>query len=229
MLEKFLSFFIAVNMCILLCLFGVYITNPNFLDGKQEKISEENEQVLEVITPEPQVTSFPDQSSRKEEDNISTEIPEDDFFKQLCLITYAESGLEEEIGQIAVAATVINRIESSTFPDTLNGVVNQKGAFSSVHNGEIYIMCAEPYLLGYEDVPEGTKEAVRKAINGEDPTEQLLREEASRLGLSEDEFGKGGSLFFYNEKACSEYQIQARECVQVKIKIGNHTFYKVWG
>lgn len=242
MKKEVLAFFEEIIISILIIIIGICAINQDFFSKNQKDISEENEKILVLVTPEPQVTSFVDQSRRKEEltsrednhrnleDNVSTDsLIEDDFFKLLCLITYAESGLEEEIGQISVAATILNRIENPNFPNSLKEVIEYPGAFSSVHNGDIYIMCDEPYLLGYEDVPEVTKEAVRRAINGEDPTEQLLREEAWRLGLSEDEFSEGGALFFYNPRACGKSALQERECIKVQVKIGNHNFYKVWG
>ena len=153
----------------------------------------------------------------------------EDFFELLCKITYAEGGLEDENGQVAVAATILNRLDNNSFPETLEDVINQKGAFSSVHDGEIYIMCEEPYVVEYENIPDITKTAVERAINGEDPTEELLQGEAQRLGLDKKEFVNGGALFFYNPYACGEDALKEREKIQVKIKIGKHIFYKVWG
>ena len=38
---------------------------------------------------------------------------------------------------MAVAAVVLNRVESSSFPNTISGVIYQSGAFSCVSNGSI--------------------------------------------------------------------------------------------
>lgn len=157
------------------------------------------------------------------------EVEEDNEFRTRCKMTYAEAGLEDVEGQIAVAAVILNRQNSSKFPDTLEGVITQSGAFSSVRNGEVYIMTANPYVLEYEDIPERTIEATQRALNGEDPTEQLLWEEAVRLGLDPEEYAAGGALFFYNPNACSDEALQQRANIQCKVQIGNHIFYKVWG
>lgn len=164
----------------------------------------------------------------EEDIQVSTKQYDDNFIDR-CRLTYAESGLEDIIGQEAVAATILNRQESEDFPNSLWDVMTQNGAFSSVKNGEIYIMCSDPYILDYEDIPDCTIEATQKALDGEDPTEELLWNEALRLGLDPEVYAKGGALFFYNPDACSDSALQERECIQCKVKIGHHIFYKVWG
>lgn len=144
-----------------------------------------------------------------EETTIEEETGYDEF-EDRCRMTYAESGLEDIEGQIAVAAVIINREQNSNFPNTFKGVITQSGAFSSVQGGEIYIMTANPYVLDYEDIPERTIEATQRAINGEDPTEQLLWNEAVRLGLDPQKYAEGGALFFYNPSACSAEALAER-------------------
>ena len=95
-------------------------------------------------------------------------------FQDRCRLTYAESGLEDEIGQVAVAATIIHRQYSPEFRADGDFYNVMNNGFSSVRNGEIYIMTRNPYVLYYEDVPERTIRATERALNGEDPTEQLL-------------------------------------------------------
>ena len=150
-------------------------------------------------------------------------------FQDFCRLTYAESGLEQIEGQIAVAAVILNRQGNSKFPDTFEGVMNQSGAFSSVRNGEIYKMTSNPYVLDYEDIPDKTIEATQRALSGEDPTEELLWNEAVRLGLDPEEYAAGGALFFYNPQACSDEALAERANIKCKVQIGNHIFYKVWG
>ena len=50
----------------------------------------------------------------------------------LAKVIAAEARGESYIGQVAVGAVVLNRVDSSSFPDTVSGVVYQKGAFSAV-------------------------------------------------------------------------------------------------
>ena len=77
----------------------------------------------------------------------------------LAKLVYAEARGESYKGKVAVAAVVLNRVSSSSFPNTLSGVVYQSGAFSSVSNGSI------------NNTPNS--ECIRAAldaINGWDPT-----------------------------------------------------------
>ena len=60
---------------------------------------------------------------------------------------------------MAVAAVVLNRVKSSSFPNTISGVIYQKGAFSCVTDGQINL------------TPDDTAiRAARDAMNGWDPT-----------------------------------------------------------
>lgn len=149
-------------------------------------------------------------------------------FQDRCRLTYAESGLEDEIGQVAVAATIIHRQYSPEFRADGDFYNVMNNGFSSVRNGEIYIMTSNPYVLYYEDVPERTIRATERALNGEDPTEQLLWEEAERLGLDPEVYAAGGAKYFYNPNACSEAALAERANIKCKVQIGNHVFYKVW-
>ena len=59
----------------------------------------------------------------------------------LSRIIYAESGAESMTGQIAVGNVILNRMESSRFPNTVEGVIfDRKDAvqFEPVSNGQIY-------------------------------------------------------------------------------------------
>ena len=149
-------------------------------------------------------------------------------FQDRCRLTYAESGLEDEIGQVAVAATIIHRQYSPEFRADGDFYQVMNNGFSSVRNGEIYIMTRNPYVLYYEDVPERTIRATERALNGEDPTEQLLWEEAVRLGLDPEVYAAGGAKYFYNPNVCSEAALAERANIKCKVQIGNHVFYKVW-
>lgn len=78
----------------------------------------------------------------------------------LARVVYAEAEAEPYIGQVAVAAVLLNRINSSSFPNTLSGVIYQTGAFESVSNGRIWAI-----------TPGATaKKAAQAALNGWDPT-----------------------------------------------------------
>lgn len=55
----------------------------------------------------------------------------------LARLVSAEARGEPYKGQVAVAAVVLNRIKSSSFPNSIPDVIYQPGAFSSVYDGQI--------------------------------------------------------------------------------------------
>ena len=77
----------------------------------------------------------------------------------LARIISAEARGESYTGQVAVGAVVLNRIEHPSFPDTLSGVIYQKGAFSCLNDGQFY-----------ENVTDSAYRAAMDAINGMDPS-----------------------------------------------------------
>lgn len=147
-------------------------------------------------------------------------------YELLCEITYAEAGNQTEEQQVAAAATILNRVGSSIFPNTIKEVIMQRGQFASTKNGHIYA-CGK--TVDFSKVPDMTKEAARRALNGEDPTENWLRKEAKRLGLNPVKYGSGGALYFYSPEFTSSSELAARSNIKCKVQKGGHIFYKVWG
>ena len=194
----------------------------------ETQVSTEDEGKPEAEAEEP-VEAEPEQEPEVEQKvQEAQDYSETKEFQDRCRLTYAESGLEDEIGQVAVAATIIHRQYSPEFRADGDFYNVMNNGFSSVRNGEIYIMTSNPYVLYYEDVPERTIRATERALNGEDPTEQLLWEEAERLGLDPEVYAAGGAKYFYNPNACSEAALAERANIKCKVQIGNHVFYKVW-
>lgn len=60
----------------------------------------------------------------------------------LANLIYCEAGGEPYAGQVAVGSVVINRVLSSKYPDTVLGVIYQKGQFSPVGSGRLDIALA---------------------------------------------------------------------------------------
>lgn len=76
---------------------------------------------------------------------------------------YGESRGEPYTGQVAVAAVILNRVNSASFPNTVSGVIFEPGAFTAVADGQIWL------------TPNANaKKAVMDAINGWDPTGEAL-------------------------------------------------------
>ena len=124
----------------------------------------------------------------------------DKDYEVLLRIVEAEAGGEDETGKILVANVVLNRMESSKFPDTVEEVVfqNEGGCyqFSPVSNGRYESVC----------VSEETYEAVERALEGED--------------LSK------GALYFVSEKYADP---ESLKWFQTKLTLlyshGGHNFY----
>ena len=77
----------------------------------------------------------------------------------LARVVYGEARGEPYRGKVAVAAVVLNRVRHASFPNTMSGVVYQKGAFSIVADGQINL------------TPDSDSiRAARDALNGVDPT-----------------------------------------------------------
>lgn len=55
----------------------------------------------------------------------------------LACIIYCEAGNQPYTGQVAVGAVVINRVRSAAYPNTVSGVIYQKGQFSPVASGRL--------------------------------------------------------------------------------------------
>lgn len=77
----------------------------------------------------------------------------------LAKLIAAEARGESYTGQVAVGAVVLNRVEHSSFPDTIAGVIYQKGAFSCVNDSNWGVAANET-----------SKKAARDCINGWDPS-----------------------------------------------------------
>lgn len=77
----------------------------------------------------------------------------------LARIISAEARGEPYIGQVAVGAVVLNRIEHPSFPDTLSGVIYQDGAFTAITDGQFD-----------QPIADSAYQAAREALSGNDPT-----------------------------------------------------------
>jgi N-acetylmuramoyl-L-alanine amidase len=76
---------------------------------------------------------------------------------------YGEARGEPYTGQVAVAAVILNRVQSASFPNTVSGVIFEPRAFTAVADGQIWLT-----------PNENAKKAVLDAINGWDPTGEAI-------------------------------------------------------
>ena len=87
----------------------------------------------------------------------------DEQLHLLSKLVAAEARGESYKGQVAVAAVVLNRVQDSRFPDSIEGVIYQKNAFSVVKNGYISIQATEE-----------SYKAAKEALYGNDPTNDAI-------------------------------------------------------
>ncbi len=92
----------------------------------------------------------------KNDSNISSNNTDLNLLSKL---VYAEARGEPYKGMVAVAATVLNRVADSRFPNTIAGVIYQSGAYTCVDDGQINL-----------EANSQAKKAAQDAINGWDPT-----------------------------------------------------------
>ncbi|AGB40440.1 Cell Wall Hydrolase [Halobacteroides halobius DSM 5150] len=96
----------------------------------------------------------------------------------------AEAKGESLVGQVAVAAVILNRVDSSKFPDSISGVIYQPWAFTAVARGHIWNNTPD----------ERTIRATLAAKRGWDPTY--------------------GSIYYYNPAKVETNWIYTRNVVR---------------
>ena len=77
----------------------------------------------------------------------------------LAKLIAAEARGESYVGQVAVGAVVLNRVAHASFPDSIAGVIYQKGAFSCINDSNWSVSATET-----------SRKAARDCINGWDPS-----------------------------------------------------------
>lgn len=81
----------------------------------------------------------------------------------LARLVYGEARGEPYLGQVAVAAVVLNRVAHASFPNTISGVIYQSGAFDAVADGQIDLAPDAQAVRAAQD-----------ALNGWDPTDGCI-------------------------------------------------------
>ena len=77
----------------------------------------------------------------------------------LARLISAEARGEPYVGQVAVGAVVLNRVEHPSFPNSISGVIYQPGAFSCLDDGQFD-----------QPISESAYRAAQEALNGSDPS-----------------------------------------------------------
>lgn len=88
-------------------------------------------------------------------------------------------------GQVAVGAVILNRVKSSSFPNTIAGVIYESGAFTAVSDGQINVPIKEDSTV---------VKAAQDALNGWDPT--------------------GGAIYYFNPNTATNSWIWSRPLIK---------------
>lgn len=80
-------------------------------------------------------------------------------YQLLARLISAEARGEPYLGQVAVGAVVLNRVEHPSFPNSITGVIYQKNAFTCINDGQFN-----------KPVADSAYSAARDALNGLDPS-----------------------------------------------------------
>lgn len=108
---------------------------------------------------EEEVHVLADEPIEEAEEVVKRYEPDEKEWELLARAVYSEARGEPEVGQVAVAAVILNRLEDEKFPNTISGVIFQPRAFTAVADGQFWYT---PDEKAYE--------AVEKALIGEDPS-----------------------------------------------------------
>lgn len=84
-------------------------------------------------------------------------------YNLLARVISAEARGEPYVGQVAVGAVILNRVQSPSFPNTIPGVIYQPGAFTCLTDGQFN-----------QPVSDSARRAAQDAMNGWDPTDGAL-------------------------------------------------------
>ena len=88
--------------------------------------------------------------------------------KLLAAIIFCEAGNQPYNGKVAVGAVIMNRVNSSRFPNTIKEVVYQRGQFSPAMSGKL------DRVLASGNIPSSCYDAARDALNGANPIGNAL-------------------------------------------------------
>lgn len=102
----------------------------------------------------------------RKQDAVAANMPagfSNNDIRLLAQAVYGEARGEPYEGQVAIAAVILNRLNSPLFPNSVAGVIFEPLAFTAVADGQIYMQPNET-----------ARKAVLDAINGWDPSEEAL-------------------------------------------------------
>lgn len=149
-----------------------YQTKPSKAATQKAKQQAEarQKQPAEKTTQQPKANANKQQNNTpakaRKQDAVAANMPggfSNNDIRLLAQAVYGEARGEPYEGQVAIAAVILNRLNSPLFPNSVAGVIFEPLAFTAVADGQIYMQPNET-----------AREAVLDAINGWDPSEEAL-------------------------------------------------------
>lgn len=182
-------------MAIILLIIGHFVTEARAAERVTETARAERLALEQV---ESSVSIPPCETYSCEEQEVVEQ--EEDLLTTVTKVIYVEARGECYEGQVAVGASVLNRMESEKFPDTIEDVLK---AYAAIDNITVEML---------EKYPQ-CQEAAIEALNGVDPVEEFL----------------GGPTFFFYCPELSNPEIVAQlSKIENTYRIGNHVFLNEW-
>jgi spore germination cell wall hydrolase CwlJ-like protein len=120
----------------------------------------------------------------------------DEEFNMLCYVLQGEVGDCSDESKLAVANVIINRVKSSSFPDSISGVLTQSNQFTAISG----------YYSGSNTPTESTIECARRAVNGED--------------------NSNGAIYYYAPNYCSGSTAAWFETLTFCLELDGQRYFK---
>ena len=121
---------------------------------------------VEVETKDTEVVEQPIDTSYISEPVAPVQLQEEEYYdslEELAACVEAEAGNQSLEGRRMVVAVILNRVDDPGFPDTVKGVIEQKGQFTSFWDGNM-AKVKEPSALSIQAVQLELKERKYKTI-----------------------------------------------------------------
>lgn len=122
----------------------------------------------------------------------------DEEFEMLCYVLQGEVGNCSEGSKIAVANVVINRVKSSQFPNTIEGVLTAPNQFTAITG----------YYNRTKTPTQNTIDCAKRALEGEDNT--------------------NGAIFYYAPKYCGASTAAWFETLNFCFELDGQRYFKNW-
>ncbi len=134
-------------------------------ESTEETAESEAASTEETAESEESAEESEEETAESEETSSSSsyviDASEDDVALLAALI-YCEAGGESREGKVAVGAVVVNRVKSSSYPNTISGVIYQSGQFTPASSGKLATILAQ-------GANSDCYEAAVAALTGENP------------------------------------------------------------